>query len=194
MNRIVRSLAVGLAGLAVSLSAVAGDEAPVQADYKVVLSKGSELASGASFDLQNVVSGSSLTYKRQGSFGGINLGWDTKHGDYVSVVREAGAGSVKYGEPVALRVRRGGDGNYLRYSKRDYGINLNWSSTPVYEWRVKGGQDGQPVKAGDVIALVSTVEKDSVVYCYRKNGAWLKWSKDCSTAERELAKRNAPSL
>ncbi|MBK8214397.1 MAG: hypothetical protein IPK71_11665 [Myxococcales bacterium] len=177
-----------------SVTAGAQAEAPVQPDYKVVTGSSGDLVSDDAFDLQSVVSGSSLTYKRQGTLGGINLGWDTKHGDYVTIKRQAGSGPVKYGEPVAIRVRRGNDGNYIRYSRRDLGINLDWSSSPVYEWRIKGGQDGQPVKAGAVIAIVSTVEKDSLVYCYRKNGAWLKWSKDCSRAERELAKRGAPSL
>lgn len=74
-----------------SLTAGAQAEAPVQPDYRVVTGSSGDLVSDDAFDLQSAVSGSSLTYKRQGSLGGINLGWDTKHGDYQrSVPRTTG--------------------------------------------------------------------------------------------------------
>ncbi len=183
---------LGAVVMVASATAMAGGEPTVETGFKVVTG-GTNLVSDAAFDLQNTVSGSSLTYKRQGSFGGINLGWNGTHGNYVTVKRQNGGGNVLYGEPVALKVRVGSDGNWLKYEHRDQGINLNWNKSPQYEWIIKGGTDGQPVKAGDTIAIVSTKENDSVIYCYRANGAWLKWSKDCSRAERELAKRNAPS-
>ena len=161
----------------------------VEKGYKV----SAALQSDQAFDLTNIVSGSSLTYKSQGSFGGINLGWTGSHGNYVTVKRQAGAGPVKYGEPVALKVEGGGHGDFLKYEHRDHGINLSWTKNPEYEWRIMGGTDGQPVGAGDQIAIVNNKENDSMIFCYRVNGAWLKWSKDCSRAEREAAKRGAPS-
>jgi hypothetical protein len=52
----------------------------------------------------------------------------------VRIVREDGAGPVADGDVVAIGID---DGGYLKDQSRDYGINLVWSDSPVFEWQVR---------------------------------------------------------
>jgi hypothetical protein len=101
------------------------------------------------------------------------------------VEKQSGSGTVTYGEPVALRVKGGG---YLKYSKRTVGINLAWSNTPVYEWRIAGGTPGQTVSLDAPFALLNDVEHDALIYGSRPAGINLVWLKDYgkSTLNRVL--------
>ena len=74
MKRSIVGVLACMTVVGLSVTAGAQAEAPVQADYKVVTGSSGDLVSDDAFDLQSVVSGSSLTYKRQGTLGGINLG------------------------------------------------------------------------------------------------------------------------
>ncbi|WP_249997527.1 hypothetical protein [Actinoplanes sp. M2I2] len=58
---------------------------------------------------------------------------------------------VAFGEKVALANGRGD--SFLRYSRREFGINLAWSKEPVYEWKILGGATGQPVRTGKDVAI-----------------------------------------
>lgn len=145
------------------------------------------LEDGSGYDVQNSISKNFLGYKSQGTFGGINLGWLPAKSGSVSFKKQGG-GTINYGDAIAIKVEGGG---FIQYKSRDYGINLNWSKDPVYEWRIDGGSG--PVKLG-VIKLFNTVAKDNVTYCWRKNGAWLKWEKDCSQKDIAAAKAGVPSL
>ncbi|WP_181774952.1 hypothetical protein [Amycolatopsis pittospori] len=90
---------------------------------------------------------------------GINLGWtdDASPSTGVRVsrwfaARPGGAtAQVKYGEPIALGY--GKSPSFIRYENRTFGINLGWSKTPVFEWRLLGGVTGRPVECGDRLAI-----------------------------------------
>ena len=97
--------------------------------------------------------------------------------------------------PKLLRRNASQFGSRAAIRHKDLGIWQTWTWAQVLEIvrAYAVGLQRLGLGRGDTIAIVSTKENDSVIYCYRANGAWLKWSKDCSRAERELAKRNAPS-
>ncbi|MEP0825915.1 MAG: hypothetical protein HRF40_10550 [Nitrososphaera sp.] len=82
---------------------------------------------------------------------------------------------VKFEEPIAVYVRGGG---FLIYKKRDTGINLGWSGTPKYEWKMLGGNAGSEVPTMKQVGLFNMVENDSVMYEPRDWGINLKWFKD----------------
>jgi len=41
----------------------------------------------------------------------------------------------------------------LEYKSREFGVNLDWSSKPVYEWQLLGGPFGQPVNTRARLAI-----------------------------------------
>ncbi|MFT4215953.1 MAG: hypothetical protein QM619_02050 [Micropruina sp.] len=90
---------------------------------------------------------------------GINLGWtdDATVSTRTKVTRwfvdSAAEGDipVTYGERVALG--NGGDPSFIRYARRRSGINLEWSETAAYQWRLLGGVPGTPIKDGDRVAI-----------------------------------------
>jgi hypothetical protein len=101
---------------------------------------------------------------------GINLGWVKRAGPgnwTFSRANGADKQPVREGEAVALRNATGG---YVYYGKRRWGINLNWSSTPKYEWKVS--------KSGNLFALRNEATRDFVVYGRRPIGVNLCWLQD----------------
>jgi hypothetical protein len=127
---------------------------------------------------------------------GINLGWtdnaETATGRKVArwfFTRRSGvSGPVTYGEPLALA--NGGDPSFLRYKHRDVGINLDWSSEPVFEWKVLGGKSGQPMRTADNVAIYnSKVEGEGslgecLVYFNRPLGANIGWPSSPSWSDQ----------
>ena len=100
----------------------------------------------------------------------------------VRLIRATGTlDPVSYGEPMALYVE---GGKYLKYAEREYGINLVWSDTPVFEWKLDGGVAGRPVNSRRQVGLVNTKIGEHVVYCEREYGINLKWAKDCKRAPK----------
>ncbi len=101
-----------------------------------------------------------LAYKEQNF--GINLGFTDDaepsrakkvvHWSFVNERRTP----VKYGEPVAIRCKDG----YLHYGQRPWGINLDWSDTPIYEWRLLGAKPGTVVKTRDWLCIFNTPIRD----------------------------------
>lgn len=108
---------------------------------------------------------------------GINLVWgDPGKSDNIRFQRaSASKGPLKFGELIAINVRRGG---FLVYQKRDFGIRLVWRDEPSFEWKIAGGKEGETVNTGKVVALFNTVEKDFLFYDPREYGINLKWLKD----------------
>jgi hypothetical protein len=127
------------------------------------------------YDLFNVTTAEALVYQERDW--GINLGWgDPAKSSNIRFERKSGSREpIKFGELVAINVRRG---NYLVYKRRDTGINLGWSNTPKFEWRIMGGEIRDAVKIGDSVGLFSTVENDYLMYERRDWGINLKWYKD----------------
>jgi hypothetical protein len=69
----------------------------------------------------------------------------------------------------------GGDPSFIRYKERDFGVNLDWSKTPVFEWKILGGEFGDPVQMQDWIALYNEKEKDCLIFFDRTVGGDIGW-------------------
>lgn len=129
-----------------------------------------------SYDLFNVTDSECLVYgHRDGN--NINLKWgDPAKSDNIRFQRGSDSkGPIKFEELIAINVREGG---FLVYESGRWGINLGWSKTPKFEWKILGGKPDEAVQAGKAVGLYSMVEKDSLMYESRDWGINLKWFKD----------------
>jgi hypothetical protein len=129
--------------------------------------------------LKNSTNRHFLKYKDQGAFGGINLGFtdDAEPSTAKKVVQwrflNQSRTSVKYGEPVAIANRDG----FLRYGERPIGINLQWSDSPVFEWRLLGGRPGTVVKTRDLLCIFNPLPSNGepMIYFRRERGGNIGW-------------------
>ncbi|WP_028049777.1 hypothetical protein [Cellulomonas sp. URHD0024] len=111
---------------------------------------------------------------------GINLGW-TDDASPATATRVSRwfftmgdeARPVRYGDLVAIG--NGGSPSYIRYASRTFGINLDWSKTPRYEWKLLGGKVGEPVRSGQWLAIYNTVTKQPLIYFDRSVGGDIGW-------------------
>lgn len=112
---------------------------------------------------------------------GINLGW-TDNAEPATAVRvsrwfltrqSSSQGPVRYGETIALGY--GKDPSFIRYEDRTFGINLGWSDSPVFEWKLLGGRAGQPVSSGDWLAIYNKRAADCLIYFDRTVGGDIGW-------------------
>lgn len=144
------------------------------------------LMDGKSFSLYTAEPGQYVVYGRREY--GINLVWSRTRpavGNFTLVLHyHTTKGQIHYAELAALKESTGG---YIYYKKREYGINLEFSRTPVYEWTVHGGNAGTPVVPGkwgdsatamsDVrIALYNHTANCYMIYGEREYGINLKWA------------------
>jgi hypothetical protein len=111
---------------------------------------------------------------------GINLGWtdDASPATAARVsrwffTRSDTTHAIKYGDKLALG--NGGSPSYIRYAERTWGINLEWSSSPVYEWKILGGKKGTAVRAGDAVSIYNTKTKQPLIYFDRTVGGDIGW-------------------
>jgi len=67
--------------------------------------------------------------------------------------------------------------DFIKYTKRRNGINLDWKSEPVYEWVVLGGQPGTPIQKGrDWVVIYNLKHKQPLIYFkYRNNAGHIGW-------------------
>ena len=87
--------------------------------------------------------------------------------------------SLRYHETFALYMPGHG---YIQYANREYGINLTWSNTPVYEWKFVNGSSSGPIAANSVLGLYNLTANDFVIYAEREYGINLRWLKDTRLA------------
>jgi hypothetical protein len=80
---------------------------------------------------------------------------------------------IHYGDLVALA--NGGDPSFIRYAERTWGINLDWSEAPVYEWQVLGASSDKVVTTGARVALYNTVSKEPLIFFDRTVGGDIGW-------------------
>ena len=66
---------------------------------------------------------------------------------------------------------------YVKFQSREYGINLDWSASPSYEWVLKGAVVGTVGSAP--VGLFNTRQNDFVVFCHLEYGTPLRWARDC---------------
>lgn len=63
------------------------------------------------------------------------------------------------GESVAFGIGLGEA--FLKYQRRDLGINLAWSTVPVFEWRIFAGDVGTPIPENAPVAIVNDTVQPS---------------------------------
>ncbi len=118
---------------------------------------------------------------------GINLDWVFDGSkSIVKFISASGSPTIASGAPVAIYVSgydTNRSGGYLYYKDREYGINLEFSSSPQFQWIVYPGNLG--MQTGNRfnparVQLHNTVAGSAVTYCKREYGINWKWAKDCS--------------
>jgi hypothetical protein len=143
-------------------------------DWKI-LGTGSEVMAGTKYTLRNITNNQSVKYDERRW--GINLVWDKSTAiNNITFVRKDGKKvALKYGDTVAVHVQKGG---HLKHKERTVGINLAWSTPPVYEFVLVGGKKGSPIKVGASVGLFNSDAKDFIIYAERPAGINLRWFKD----------------
>jgi hypothetical protein len=149
-----------------------------QETWEILNARIDELYPDGSFGLKNTSAGKMLVFQRRTK--GIDLAWrtpDNFSGAINFVRRSKSESAIKYGEPIAIHVYRGG---YLRYRQGQYGIDLGWSRTPVYEWQFTGGRPGKPVRTwigprNIRQGLYNKTRKAWLVYAAHNHGVGLNW-------------------
>lgn len=129
-------------------------------------------------NLKNSMQRKFLQYERQ-TFG-INLGWthDATAKTAVAVsrwffTRPDTTHPLRYGDTVAMGY--GTSPSYIRYANRTFGINLDWSTAPRFEWKLLGGKTGTQVRSGDWLAIYNTVTKQPLISFDRTVGGDIGW-------------------
>lgn len=132
-----------------------------------------------------------LTYGKEPF--GINIVWATGNADkkvhfHLPDNKER---ELLTGEPFALGL--GGGDEFLYYTNRSIGMNLAWSSAPVFQWRLCGidGKKGVHVKEGCFYAIVNDKVQpnpDFLIYLDRVPGqADIGWTTSPNWAGKILA-------
>jgi len=112
---------------------------------------------------------------------GINLGWteDAEPATATKVARwffarsGAGDGPLTYGETVAIGI--GKDPSFIRNEKRSIGINLGWSDTPVFEWKLAGGSAGETIDPNAYLAIYNEKASECLIFFDRTAGGDIGW-------------------
>lgn len=131
------------------------------------------------YNLKGMKTGKFLQHEKQRF--GINLGWtDDASAQTAAKVsrwffaRQGGDDSpLRYAEIVALA--NGGEPSFIRHEDRTVGVNLGWSKTPVFEWKVLGGTPGTPVQTGQQVALFNMKANECLIYFDRNAGGDIGW-------------------
>ena len=109
----------------------------------------------------------SLTWSHQ-TFG-VDLDWTDASSLWK--VQALSGSTAMYGEAVALRVWGGG---WLKYGHQDWGVDLQLSDTPAYEWYVLGATPGWQIDSGE-FALWNSAAHDYLVLSSQTWGVDLNW-------------------
>lgn len=114
---------------------------------------------------------------------GINIGWtdDAEPQTGVKVARwfftrkGKDNGPIRYGETIAIG--NGGQPSFVRYDERTVGINLSFSDSPAFEWKILGGKFGDPVKTKELVALYNEKSEggECLMYFDRNIGGDIGW-------------------
>lgn len=102
---------------------------------------------------------------------GVDLDW-SEHSTLWKIEAQGGP-HVMYGQAIALRVWGGG---WLTYSNQTWGVDVQLSSTPAYQWYVLGAQPGTPIDSQD-FALWNSAANAYLVMGHETWGVDLKWYK-----------------
>jgi hypothetical protein len=102
---------------------------------------------------------------------GVNLAWTSKAALWK--VQAQDGPNAMYGEAVALRVWGGG---WLEYGNQTFGVDLQLTSTPVYQWYILGETPGNTVDSNE-FALWNSAAKDFLVEGHQTFGVDVNWFK-----------------
>jgi hypothetical protein len=148
-----------------------------------LLSKRSFSDSGRNYNLRSRETRRFLHWEDQ--TWGINIGWtddaepETAREVARWFIRRPGTDStfLKYGEVLALGF--GTNPSFLRYTHRTFGVNLEWSHTPSYEWQLVRSPEakGLPVISGQSHAIYNlrAGEMGFLTYFDRTVGGDIGW-------------------
>jgi hypothetical protein len=139
---------------------------------------GTQLFHGGQVQLFNNYHGKYVKYDDRV---GVNLNWTgSLPNNNITLLRQAGAGTLRYGDVIAVGVKDGSNWEYLVYASQDFGINItSRKNNPQYNWSLEGGAAGTPVRAGDKVRLHNKTNSHFVVYCTRPVGINLAWRNNC---------------
>lgn len=135
------------------------------------------------YSFKNLVNTSNVRYGER-TFG-INLVWGSYSAQWTFMpqappnVRDHRRGPLSADAKVAIynSTKRA----YLVYGSQTWGINLTWSRTPSYQWKVATDP------STGATSLYNTVNGDYVVYGERPTGINLRWLKDVRRTEQQNA-------
>lgn len=155
--------------------------------------------SASYYNLKGLQNRKFLQYEEQGSGQGINLGWtsnataqtaqkqsrwifmpEDKSGSVSDIDAVTRRISIRYGEKIAIawipRQSNKIEWKFIKYADRTFGINLDWSKTPAYEWTILGGRPGEVVDRGkDKVIIYNLVHKEPLIYYPRSIGGNIGW-------------------
>jgi hypothetical protein len=114
---------------------------------------------------------------------GINLGWTDdatnetgdKRARWFFARQGNGTGPIRFGETIAIGF--GIQPSFIRFKQRTVGINLEFSKTPSFEWRLLGGRPGTPVQTQEWIAIYNEKSEggEPLMYFDRDVGGDIGW-------------------
>ncbi|MBL7814571.1 MAG: hypothetical protein JNL70_06165 [Saprospiraceae bacterium] len=134
------------------------------------------LLSNEKYYLWNEISKKVLGYKSQKK--GINLAWLSPQKTKQNIIfKDCDTdGVLTERDSVAICVEGGA---YLRYGAREYGINIVWSQTPVYEWALMSQNEAitTSVQSPKKYALYNRTKQAYLIYAEKYDvGVLLQWS------------------
>jgi hypothetical protein len=112
---------------------------------------------------------------------GINLGWTddaepataTNAARWFFARKGGGDGPLTYGETVAIG--SGKKPSFIRHEERSIGINLGWSDTPVFEWKLAGGPAGDKIDPNVYLAIYNENASEFLIFFDRTAGGDIGW-------------------
>jgi hypothetical protein len=110
---------------------------------------------------------------------GINMVWTSDPNlRKIHFRRQVGEGEIRTGDVLAFGL--GGDPAFLYYKKRPVGVNLDWSSSPRFEWKIisSSGNSGEMLQPGQKMAIfnMNADPPDFLVYHERPLGINIGWT------------------
>jgi hypothetical protein len=151
--------------------------------WAVNWNEGNTLNASTEYELVNLTGGR-IGYKDRT---GADLGWTGSGGNFEfrRGNRDHRSTPLKSTDVVAIYNFK--TKKYLVNEGQTFGINLGWSSTPKYEWRV------QPMRSGqrDTFSLYNTSARDFLVYGERTFGINLDW--DGTTPSVDVTLTHGPA-
>ncbi len=186
-TRLTALIAVAVAALIALLPAAAGAVSRTDAQQWAIGGRSPSVNVGYSF--KNLINTSYVRYGKR--TWGVDLVWGSSSSQW-SFMPDTGSPNIRDhrrramvpGEKVAIyndSTRR-----YLVYGHQTFGINLTWSRTPSYQWKI-----GSDSSTGNT-SLFNTVANDYVVYGERPVGINLRWLKDVKKRGAAERARHVP--